>query len=432
MTTFPQSLPILADGLRSGQIDLLAYLAELEAHFEQREPDVLAFVPENGRFHRLKQEAQQLLAQFPQPDKRPLLFGVPVAVKDIFHTAGFVTRAGSNLPPHLFQGEEAASVRRLRQAGALILGKAVTTEFAFFAPGPTRNPHNPAHTPGGSSSGSAAAVAAGLSPLALGTQTIGSINRPAAYCGVVGFKPSYGRVPLNGVIPLASSLDHVGFFTNDVVGAELAASLLVDQWQPSPIERQPVLGIPEGPYLAHTAAEGLAHFRQTCDQLEQAGFTIKPVAALPDFDVLNEDVVALVLAELVQVHADWFPEHAHLYQPKTAELIRQGQAVDEARIVRVRNGRVPFRHHLTQLMDAHGFDLWLSPSAQGAAPPGLASTGSPIMNLPWTYAGLPTLTLPSGFNASGLPLGLQLAGRWHGDEALLAWAKSIAQVLLLH
>jgi Asp-tRNA(Asn)/Glu-tRNA(Gln) amidotransferase A subunit family amidase len=429
MTNFPQSLPNLADGLRSGRIDLLAYLAELETHFEQREPDVLAFVPENGRFHRLQQEAQQLLTQFPQPDKRPPLFGVPVAVKDIFHTAGFVTQAGSNLPPHLFQGEEAASVRQLRQAGALILGKAVTTEFAFFGPGPTRNPHNLAHTPGGSSSGSAAAVAAGLSPFAFGTQTIGSINRPAAYCGVVGFKPSYGRVPLNGIIPLAPSLDHVGFFASDVAGIALASSLLVSHWQPVPAERQPVLGIPEGPYLAHASAEGLAHFRQTCAQLEQAGFTIKPVAALPDFDALNDDVVALVLAELAQTHADWFPEHAHLYQPKTAELIRQGQQVDAARVVRVRNGRVPFRHHLTQLMDAHGLDLWLSPSAQGPAPVGLASTGSPVMNLPWTYAGLPTLTLPAGFNEVGLPLGLQLVGRWHGDERFLARSKTILTAL---
>ena len=231
LKTFPQSLPVLANGLRSGEIDLLDYLAQLETHFEQREPDVLAFVPENGRFTRLQQEAQQLLAQYPDPAERPPLFGVPIGVKDIFHTAGFVTRAGSHLPPDLFQGEEAASVSQLRQAGALILGKAVTTEFAFFAPGPTRNPHNPAHTPGGSSSGSAAAVAAGLCPFAFGTQTIGSINRPAAYCGVVGFKPSYGRIPTTGVIPLSPSLDHVGFFTSDVAGAEWAASLLFADWQ---------------------------------------------------------------------------------------------------------------------------------------------------------------------------------------------------------
>jgi Asp-tRNA(Asn)/Glu-tRNA(Gln) amidotransferase A subunit family amidase len=429
MMNFPYSLPVLANGFRSSQIDLLDYLAQLEVHFEQREPDVLAFVPEHGRFVRLKQEARQLLTQYPDPAERPPFFGVPIGVKDIFHTDGFVTRAGSELPAHLFQGEEAASVRRLKQAGALILGKTVTTEFAFFAPGPTRNPHNPAHTPGGSSSGSAAAVASGLCPLALGTQTIGSINRPAAYCGVVGFKPSYGRIPTTGIIPLSPSLDHVGFFTSDVAGAEWAASLLVDHWQIVITERQPVLGIPDGPYLNHATPEGLTYFRQTCTRLEEAGFTLKPVAAMPDFDHLNDDVVALVQAELAQVHADWFPKYAGLYQPKTAELIRQGQQVTEERVVRVRNGRIPFRHYLTQLMDQHGIDLWLSPSAQGPAPEGLASTGSPVMNLPWTYAGLPTLTLPAGVNEAGLPLGLQLVGHWFRDEVLLAWAETIESVL---
>ncbi len=142
---------------------------------------------------------------------RPPLFGIPIGIKDIFHVNGFSTHAGSRLPPKQLMGEEAKCVSDLKKAGALILGKTVTTEFAYFEPGPTMNPHNPNHTPGGSSSGSAAAVAAGLCPLALGSQTIGSIIRPASFCGVVGYKPSYDRISRDGVIPVSPSLDHIGF-----------------------------------------------------------------------------------------------------------------------------------------------------------------------------------------------------------------------------
>ena len=177
-------------------------------------------------------------------------------MKDIFHVKGFLTRAGSGLPVDLLTGPEAESVTQLKQAGALILGKTVTTEFAYFAPGPTRNPRNPAHTPGGSSSGSAAAVGAGLCPLALGTQTIGSILRPASFCGVVGFKPSFGRISSAGVIPFAVSLDHIGFFTQDVAGATLAAAVLCKNWGDEEartrgdgeakelLNYRPVLGVP--------------------------------------------------------------------------------------------------------------------------------------------------------------------------------------------
>ncbi|MBI4771596.1 MAG: amidase, partial [Chloroflexi bacterium] len=227
----PYSLPDLAGALRNGDLPLTTYLAALEAHFSAREPAVLAFLPEPDRFDRLRREAAALLERYPDPDARPPLFGAPVGVKDIFHVAGFPTRAGSRLPPEALAGPEADSVRALKAAGALILGKTVSTEFAYFGPGPTRNPHAPDHTPGGSSSGSAAAVAAGLCPLALGTQTIGSIIRPAAFCGVVGFKPGYERVSRAGVIPLSPSLDHVGVFAAEVAGVALAARVLVGDWR---------------------------------------------------------------------------------------------------------------------------------------------------------------------------------------------------------
>lgn len=419
------SLTVIASELRSGGWPLLDYLAALEKRFNEREPDVLAFVPEDGRFPRLQQQAQDLLDKYPNPAERPSLFGIPLGVKDIFQVDGFTTQAGSQLPTDLLQGSEAPSVTALRQAGALILGKTVTTEFAYFGPGPTRNPHNPAHTPGGSSSGSAAAVGAGTAPLTFGTQTIGSVNRPAAFCGAVGYKPTYDRIDKSGVLPLSVSLDHVGLFTNDVAGVELAAGMLCQHWQLVVTEKKPVLGIPEGPYLQRASAEGRKHFRQMCRRLHDTGFIVKSVEAMPDFDKIYERHNLIVAAEAARFHEAWFAEHAEKYHPKTAELIQRGQTVTDKQLKKAIAGRAALRETLVQFMDKQGLDLWLSPPAPGAAPAGLDSTGDPVMNLPWTHAGLPTLTLPAGKNKAGLPLGLQLTGRWFGDEAMLSFACQI-------
>src|SRR5215213_7607826 len=217
---------LIIDELRSGQLLLPDFLAQVEARFTQQEPSILAFLPEEERFTRLYDEAEALVLSYPDLIKRPLLFGALVGVKDIFHVDGFTTQAGSRLPADALEGKEAQSVSRLMNAGALIFGKTVTTEFAYFSPGPTRNPHHLEHTPGGSSSGSAAAVAAGFCHLALGTQTIGSIIRPASFCGVVGLKPTYERISREGVIPLSPSLDHVGFFASDAETAINAARAL--------------------------------------------------------------------------------------------------------------------------------------------------------------------------------------------------------------
>src|SRR5436305_8436203 len=198
--------------LRFGILPLSRYINALCDRIEGRDAEIQALLPEPGRRERLLREAAALEARYPVPAERPPLFGIPVGVKDIFHVDGFVTLAGSELPPELFAGPEAAAVTRLREAGALILGKTATTEFAFLAPASTRNPRNPAHTPGGSSSGSAAAVAAGFCPLALGTQTVGSSIRPAAFCGVAGYVASRGRVSLDGILPFSPSLDQFGMF----------------------------------------------------------------------------------------------------------------------------------------------------------------------------------------------------------------------------
>jgi Asp-tRNA(Asn)/Glu-tRNA(Gln) amidotransferase A subunit family amidase len=404
-------------------------LDRLEAHFAEREPGLQAFLPEEGRFERLRREEQALLARWPDPQDRPPLFGLPVGVKDIFHVEGFETRGGSRLPPEVLQGPEAPCVTALRQAGALILGKTVSTEFAYFAPGPTRNPWHPEHTPGGSSSGSAAAVAAGLCPLALGTQTIGSILRPAAFCGVVGFKPSYERISRDGVIPLAPSFDHVGFFTHDVRGAERTAALLCRVWRPEFPPRRPRLGIPEGPYLERASGEGLVHFREVCRRLTTAGYDVTSVPALEDFGEIAERHFRVFSAEAARVHRDWFARFSDLYDRRTADLIQRGQSVPDEQVTRYLDYREELRSGLTALMDEHRLDLWISPPALGAAPRGLDSTGDPVMSIPWTQAGMPAVCLPAGRNAAGLPLGLQVAARWWADEALLGWAKELEKAV---
>ncbi|MCA9995986.1 MAG: amidase [Anaerolineales bacterium] len=422
------SLTQLAAELRNGRLSLLTHLDQLEAYFNQREPDVLAFVPEENRFARLRRDAQALLSQYPDPAARPPLFGIPIGVKDIFHTDGFVTQAGSRVPASAIQGQEATSVTQLKAAGALILGKTVTTEFAYFAPGPTRNPYNLAHTPGGSSSGSAAAVSAGLAPLTFGTQTIGSINRPAAFCGAVGYKPTYDRISRAGVIPLSPSVDHIGLFASDVAGCELAASLLCADWQPVAASR-PTLGIPEGAYLQRTSAVGLAHFRATCDRLAAAGFGLQSVPLMADFDDIYARHNVIVAADAAQVHGQWFAEYGERYHPKTADLIVRGRGITAVSLQTALAGRAQLRHELAAAAAAHGVDVWLSPPALGAAPAGLDSTGDPVMNLPWTHAGVPTLTVPAGFDEHGLPLGLQLAAGWQQDELLFGWGKQVEAAL---
>lgn len=420
----------LIESLRSNQLTLPEYLWQAETRFDEREPSLLSFIPEEGRFARLRGEAEALVAAYPDIVNRPSLYGMLVGVKDIFHVDGFVTQAGSRLPAQELQGSEAASVTRLKNAGALITGKTVTTEFAYFTPGPTRNPHNPEHTPGGSSSGSAAAVAAGLCGLALGTQTIGSIIRPASFCGVVGLKPTYDRISGAGVIPLSPSLDHVGFFTPNVETAIRVAPVLYEAWdQPTLPLKKPRLGIPEGPYLQSASAESRAHFENLCRLLQAAGYELQQVEVMPDFAEIRARHDVIMSAEAARVHADWFEKYEHLYSAKFADLIRRGQQIPDDRLQQALTARDGFRAEVRRIILDHNIDLWISPATIGPAPKGLESTGDPVMNLPWTQAGLPSINLPAGKSRDGLPLGLQIVGNWYKDESLLFWSKEIEKAL---
>jgi Asp-tRNA(Asn)/Glu-tRNA(Gln) amidotransferase A subunit family amidase len=377
-------------------------------------------------------EADALETRFPDPGSRPPLYGVLVGVKDIFHVDGFLTRAGSLLPPTVLTGSEATSVSMLRGAGALMLGKTATTEFAYFEPGPTRNPHNLDHTPGGSSSGSAAAVAAGFCPLATGTQTVGSVIRPAAFCGIVGFKPSYGRIPIGGVILFSESVDHVGLFTQDVRGMALAASVVLGDWQQS-VEggkpgELPVLAVPEGAYLGQALPEALRAFEAQGERLSDAGYEVRRVGALEDIAAIMERHNRMTAAEASQVHAEWFTRYGPLYRPRTAAVIREGQSVSASQLEEGRASRGMLRQKLQRLMAEAGIDAWICPAATGPAPESIRSTGDPAMNLPWTHAGMPAITVPAGVADNGLPLGLQCVARYGADELLLAWAEGLAKV----
>jgi len=420
----------VVDDLRHGRIDPVDYVDRLRARAGEVEPTVNSLVDEDGRWDRVLEAARDLEAAYPDPADRPALYGVPVGVKDIFHVDGLETRAGSDLPPAVLTGEEAESVRRLTEAGAIVLGKTVTTEFAYFAPGPTRNPHAPEHTPGGSSSGSAAAVAAGVCPPALGTQTVGSVIRPAAFCGVVGVKPSYGRVPTDGVIPFSPSVDHVGYFTQDVEGARLAAARLLDGWRslPEPRER-PTLGVPEGPYLEQAGEVGREAFDDHVARLADAGYEVRRVPAFENTEAINDRHGQLTAAEMAIAHGEWYREYGDRYAETTRELIEEGRAVSAGEIARGKHGRRELREALEATIHEAAIDAWIAPAAPGPAPEGIDDTGDPVMNLPWTHAGLPTVALPAGTTDDGRPLGVQCATAVGADEDLLGWAEGLAAAL---
>ncbi|WBP87728.1 amidase [Kitasatospora cathayae] len=430
----PRSLIREAAALRAGAPGLSEHVDRFCARVERVDPLLHAFVAEPGRHDRLRARARELAVRYPEPTGRPPLYGVAVGVKDIVHVDGLPTHAGSALPPGVLAGPQAVVVDRLLAAGALVGGKTVTAEFAASAPGPTRNPHHPGHTPGGSSSGSAAAVAAGLVPLAIGTQTVGSVIRPAAYCGVVGFRPTYGRIPVSGVIPNAPSLDTLGVFTADLAGAVLAASLLCDDWRgvgegvDTGADPEPVLGVPEGPYLERAEPLALRAFEERLVRFERAGLTVRRVPLFPDFAEVTRQLQTVNRFELARSHADWFARFGGLYRPETVASIRAGQGV----AAEDRAAALGFRERLGEWVAgaaaAAGVDLWLAPSAPGGAPEGLHSTGDAVMSLPWSYLGLPALSLPAGRTPDGLPLGLQVVGAAGGDERLLAQAAVLERV----
>ena len=409
-------------------VDLAAAAAATAARIAAGDTQIRAFLPEPGRAARLTAQAQEATRRWPAAADRPPLFGIATGVKDVIRVDGLPTAAGSRVPPAALAGAEAGVVRRLRDAGALIAGKTVTAEFAMVAPGPTRNPRDLRHTPGGSSSGSAAAVAAGLVPLALGTQTIGSVIRPAAYCGIAGYRPTHGRIPVDGVVPHSPTLDVVGCLAADVAGLAAAAAVLCDDWQAATETGLPTLGIPVGPYLERASRDALTSLRAQARLLVAAGYPVGEIPVLDDMAHVERLAQVISRFEAAAVHADWFDRYGELYRPATAALIRDGRAIDRDEHAAAMVGRAGVVSNLTDVAGHAGIDLWIAPAATGPAPASLSSTGDPIMCMPWSLAGLPAVSIPAG-TVDRLPVGLQCVGAAGTDEQLLSWAAAIAAAL---
>jgi len=370
------------------------------------------------------------------------LCGIPVGIKDIMDTGDMPTENGTLLHKGRTPRDDAAVVARLRGAGAVIMGKTVTTECAYFNPGKTRNPHNPEHTPGGSSSGSAAAVAAQMVPLALGSQTAGSVIRPAAFCGVYGFKPTHGLIPRTGVLALSRTLDHVGLFARSLDDLGLLAEELVgyDPGDPDtrPRARPPwrAIAAEEPPIEPMFAFIKTPHWQRVDPDAKEAygelveslGDRVEEVELMPsaaqawDWQrMIMETDMAANLEPLWLAGKDKLSDRLR----GLMERGRETRAVDYQRVLRA----LPAVRESFDELFMERYDAILTPPALGTAPKGLGATGDPVFCVLWTLLGMPAVTLPLMRGANGLPLGVQLVGRRNYDARLLRTARWLEKKL---
>jgi len=432
--TFPRTLPTASEAamaIRQGRLTSVRLVQACLDRIAEVEPAVEAWSFLAPAYAIAQAEARDRA----QTEGKPLgpLHGIPVGVKDIFDTADMPTENGTVLHAGRRPAEDAMVVALLRAAGAVILGKTVTTELAVYAPGKTRNPHDPGRSPGGSSSGSAAAVAARMVPLAIGSQTNGSVIRPAAYCGVVGYKPTHGLISRAGVLRQSPHLDHVGVFAQSVEDAALIAETqmaydprdpamrctswprlleLVTQEPPS----APRLAFVRSPFWDQADPEARAAFqtlarRLACEEAELP--TPFAEAAQIHRTILEADLALSFSSE--------YERGKERLSPILRTMIEQGRqtlAVDYNRAVAAVPG---LRRALDDLLQR--YDVILTPATTGVAPAGLASTGSPIFCTIWTLCGVPAVTLPLLTGEQGLPLGVQLIGREGDDARLLRTAR---------
>lgn len=373
-------------------------------------------------------DAVSALAQARALDAGPVrgpLHGLPLGVKDLFDTTDLPTAYGSALYAHHRPAADAASVTLCREAGAVVLGKTVTTEFAYFTPGPTVNPHNALHTPGGSSSGSAAAVADHMVPLALGTQTAGSIIRPAAYCGVVGYKPSLGRVVHAGVKSLSPTLDVIGGFGRSVEDAALLGAVLTGDLRlmENHLHGALRIGLFPSPSWPEADADTQKAWAQATQALAKNSDHCQDQALVQDFGELiqlQKDVMSYEMARSLSFER---LRHREALSPALQTLLDTGMAISGAQHAANLQRTADWRLRIDALFERH--DVLLTPSTTGAAPEGLAATGDPLFCRSWSLLGLPAVHLPLMRNAKGLPVGLQLVGRMGEDHKLLAAARHI-------
>ena len=387
---------------------------------EEREAEVRAWI---------HIDPDAVLAQARQLDAGPVrgpLHGLPLGVKDLIDTADMPTGYGSPVYAGHRPRADAACVALARAAGALVLGKTVTTEFAWFYPGKTANPHNPLHTPGGSSSGSAAAVADCMVPLAYGTQTAGSVIRPASYCGIVGYKPTHGTLPRAGIKPLSDSLDTLGTLTRTVADAALlVAAVSGRDLLPKSLAQPPGIGLCRTPEWNAAQAETVAVMENSAAALGRAGAKLREITLPRDFakltqaqiDIMNYEIYAALACERLQHHEG--------LSDKLKQMLKNAQQCDALRYDAAQALVASCRGQLEEVFA--DVDVLLAPSAPGEAPASLAATGDPIFCRMWTVLHVPAINLPCGLGPHGLPVGLQIIGRRGDDARALAVADWVHQ-----
>jgi aspartyl-tRNA(Asn)/glutamyl-tRNA(Gln) amidotransferase subunit A len=433
----PLTIGDAAKRIRSGELTPSSLLEICLARIDRYEPKVKAWVYLDRE--RSRREAEQLTKELKEGLDRGPLHGIPIGVKDIIDVYDMPTGCGSKLWANSYARRDATCVERLRQAGALILGKTVTTAYAYLDPPVTRNPWNLERTPGGSSSGSAAAVACGMCLGALGTQTGGSVIRPAAYCGVCALKPTYDRVSVEGVLPLAPSLDHVGMMANCVEDLKhlyrVVASYMdypkyggIDVRDPLEVGigwRRPLQKRIINTHVFQVTSDV---FPGICSEKVRATFGIflgeandsdyakfLPLVLPPGFNDVPRKHLALMAAEAAAVHRDRISRHPEDYPPKITELIEQGLNGPGVNTVEARDLRFRVSFELRQRDIPTAL---LMPATTGPAPTP-ETTGNPAMNSPWSFLGLPVATVPFARTDDGLPIGLQLVGEAFTEDNIL-------------
>ena len=344
---------------------------------------------------------------------------IPFGVKDIIETQGMATEYGSPLYKNRLGSADAAIIREMRSRGAILLGKTVTTAFAYRTPGPTRNPRNLEHTPGGSSSGSAAAVAAGMVPFTIGEQTRGSMIRPASYCGVTGFKPTYDLLPTEGMLPFSKSLDTLGLFTH--TPADMIA-LWKALGHPAGREEQFAFGAPDP--IPECEPEMANAFRQALSLLRRSGVSIKTVDISAMLKKLDEANDVEMFYEGARFHEPRLKEFGDRLDQPLANLVRDGLKISDERYDEAKQYLSDSRIKMAEIFKST--PVILTPAATGPAPLGLSNTGDPRMNAPWTALGTPAISIPMPI-ASGLPLGLQLTADLRQDSRVLQAALLLQQ-----
>ena len=387
--------------------------------------------------------AQQRSDELRAGGSRGPLHGVPLGIKDIVDVEGVPTEAGSPLLRGKTALQDSPLVARLKQAGAIIIGKTVTTEFASFDPPPTCNPWNLERTPGGSSSGSAAAVALGMCCAAIGSQTGGSITRPASFCGVAGYKPAWNTVPLAGIVPLSPYLDHPGPMARSVADLRLIHQVIADTDTPSswPMEwqacrnreadafddlREITLGVIEDFFISEASTGVQRATRDTIARLAAAGAKIQTVSLPASFATVLKHHRRLMARGAAEAHGELFKQHASQFGRHIAELITDGLAVTDAELAESLDHQQTFRREMLPLLD--DVDALLTPSTVTVAPT-IETTGDPRFNAPWSFSGFPTVSIPCGLADDDLPVSLQLAGKPWLPERLFGAASWCERVM---